>query len=195
MIHSIIPNVSFFILFIVNHSVLHLKLFAIPVLCMCKKIFWNIKSALIIKYFSEAQCSTESKSLKLSLSASAFQGMGGASTNLCVCAYVHMQTTKLHSITWQFYAKEETVKDLVNRAAGVCEKESMGINQRDLFWNPIYHIRKKYHASVNHNYDVKRRNHDQNIYDINWDMLNNYEIKSQHCEVIVMIYKVEIFRY
>ncbi len=49
------------------------------------------------------------------------------------CAYVHMQTTKLHSITWQFYAKEETVKDLVNRAAGVCEKESMGINQRDLF--------------------------------------------------------------
>ncbi len=80
--------------------------------------------------------------------------------NLCVCAFVHMQTTKLHSITSLFYAREESVTDLVNRAAGVCEKGSTGINQIYLFWNPIYHIRKKYHALVNHNYDVKRRKFD-----------------------------------
>ncbi len=113
--------------------------------------------------------------------------------NLSVCAFVHMQTTKLHSITSLFYARE-SVTDLVNRAAGVCEKGSTGINLTLTF----YHIRKKISCFGDHNYDVKRRNfdtkswnHDLNIYDKMliklWIIMR---LKSQHCEVLSYNYDI-----
>ncbi len=136
-----------------NQISLKCLFFAIPVLCMHKKSSETsrvLSLSIIFPRLSAVQSQRLWHWLYLLLPSRECELLPA---NLSMCAFVHMQTTKLHSITSLFYAREESVTDLVNRAAGVCEKGSMGINlninilphtEKNMLWlNPNYECKKK----------------------------------------------------